>query len=469
MLKPSPNEIRKPTKTISGITPVALMLPPRKCKHGTCIYCPSLNVPQSYTPKSPVVLRARALDYDSYKQVKTRLDAFEKMGHPIEKIEIIIMGGTFLEYPKKFQYSFVKGIYDALNNRKSRSLEEAKKKNENSKHRCVALCIETRPDVCSKEQIKEMLNFGATRVELGVQMPDDRLYKLTKRGHITDDVVEATRLLKDSGYKVFYHMMVNLPGSNPEKDLKLFKKIFSDERFKPDGIKIYPCQVIQGAELEDLYWQKKYAPYPLEVLKDLLIKLKLIVPRYCRIMRIMREIPLEYLVAGTKDIGLRKELQENMHKKGLKCNCIRCREVGFFLNKGRNINPNSIKLCRIDYNASKGKEIFLTFEDVKNDVLIALLRLRIPYNPFLSQINKKTAIIREMHTYGASLNIGKRKEDLWQHKGYGKLLLKEAERIALEEFNMDKILVISGIGVRKYFYNQDYKLDGPYVSKGLKQ
>ncbi len=467
MLKPKPGEIRKPTKTISGITPIAVMLPPRKCEHGSCVYCPNLDVPQSYTPKSPVVMRARRVNYDGFKQVKARLEAFRVMNHPRDKIELIIMGGTFLEYDKKFQYKFVKSLYDALNNKISKTLAAAQKLNEKSKNRCVALCVETRPDVCFENHIKDMLKFGATRVELGVQMPDDNLYKLTKRGHTVKDVIKATRLLKDSGYKVFYHIMPNLIGSNLNKDLKLFKKLFFDSNFKPDGIKIYPCQVIQGAELEELYWQRKYKPYAKEELIDLLIKLKLEIPKYCRVMRIMREIPPDFLVAGTKRIDLRKVVQELMSERELKCNCIRCREVGFFLNKGGNIDPTTIKLCRINYDASKGKEIFLSFEDTKNDVLIALLRLRIPYKPFLDQIDHKTSIVREMHTYGGSLNIGKKEKELWQHKGYGKLLLEEAERIAKEEFGMDKMIIISGVGVRQYFYNQGYVLDGPYVSKKL--
>jgi elongator complex protein 3 len=226
MLKPGKNEVRKPTKTISGITPVAIMLPPRKCKHGNCIYCPSLNVPQSYTPKSPVVIRAAEVNYDSYKQVKARMKAFEVMNHPTEKIEIIIMGGTFLEYPKNFQYDFVKNVYDALNEKKSSTLEKAQKLNEKSKHRCVALCVETRPDVCIKF-ISRMREFGVTRVELGVQIIDDKIYKLIQRGHLVQDVVDATRELKNAGFKVGYHIMPGLPGSNPKKDLELFKKLFA--------------------------------------------------------------------------------------------------------------------------------------------------------------------------------------------------------------------------------------------------
>ena len=237
MLTPNKDEIRKPTKTISGITPVAVMLPPRKCKHGACLYCPNLNVPQSYTPKSPVVMRAMRVNYDAYKQVKSRLEAFKAMNHRTDKIELIIMGGTFLEYPKRFQYEFIKRCYDALNNKKSRDLETAKKLNEKSKQRCVALCVETRPDVMDIEKMKD---WGVTRVELGVQIIDDKIYKKVKRGHTVKDVVDATKILKDAGFKVGYHIMPGLPKSNKKKDLTLFKKLFTDERFKPDQLKLYP-------------------------------------------------------------------------------------------------------------------------------------------------------------------------------------------------------------------------------------
>jgi elongator complex protein 3 len=252
MLKPKPNEVRKPTRTISGITPIAVMLPPRKCNHGACVYCPNLNVPQSYTPKSPVVMRASQLDYDSYKQVIARLKAFKAMNHPTDKIELIIMGGTFLQYEKKFQYEFIKACYDALNGKKAKDLVTAQALNEKAKHRCVALCIETRPDVCI-EFINRMRGWGATRVELGVQIIDDKIYKKVKRGHSVKDVVDATKALRNAGFKIGYHIMPGLPGSTPSHDLKLFKKLFSDSKFKPDQLKLYPCQVMPCSELEKMY------------------------------------------------------------------------------------------------------------------------------------------------------------------------------------------------------------------------
>jgi elongator complex protein 3 len=448
MLKPKKGEIRKPTKTISGITPVAVMLPPRPCDHGECLYCPNLNVPQSYTPKSPVVLRASAVKYDAYKQVTGRLEAFKAMNHPTEKIEMIVMGGTFLQYDKRFQYKFIKGIYDALNGKKSKNLAEAKKRNERAKHRCVALCIETRPDVCI-EFIERMREFGCTRVELGVQIIDDQIYKLVKRGHKVRDVVDATKALKDAGFKVGYHIMPGLPGSNLKKDLTLFKKIFSDERFKPDQLKIYPCQVMPGSKLEDWYWSKKYKPYTKEQIEKILIQMLKIIPRYCRVMRMMREIPPEYLVAGTLRIDLRKEVEEELRKKNSKIKEMRFREIGF--NETQDLD---LQLKTTKYKASGGDEYFLEIVN-KKDILFGLLRLR---------ITKKLVVIRELHVYGKSLKLGK--SGAVQHSGLGKQLIEEAEKIAKKN-KCGKIQIISGVGVRQYYKKLGYKLEKEEMVKFL--
>ena len=453
MIKPKPNEIRKPTKTISGITPVAIMLPPRKCKHGSCIYCPNLDVPQSYTPQSPVVMRAMRVDYDAYKQIKARIKAFKAMNHPTEKIEIIIMGGTFLEYPKKFQDEFIKGCYDALNSRKSKTLEQAQKLNEKSKHRCVALCIETRPDVYSKH-IKRMRNWGVTRIELGVQIIDDKIYKKIKRGHTVQEVINATKILKNNGYKIGYHIMPGLPQSTPKKDFKLFKKLFSDENFKPDQLKLYPCQVMPGSELEGLYWKKKYKPYTKQVIEKLLIKMFKIIPRYCRVMRVMREIPPSYLVAGTLRIDLRKDIEEELRKKDSKLKEIRYREIGFALRDNREVNLD-LKLKTTKYKASEGEEYFLEIVN-KDDILFGLLRLR---------IFEKQAIIRELHVYGQSLKLGE-KGKLSQHKGMGKELIQEAEKITKKN-KIKKLKIISGVGVREYYKKLGYKLEDSYMVKFL--
>jgi elongator complex protein 3 len=452
MLQPLKNEVRKPTKTISGITPVAVMLPPKACKHGTCLYCPSLDVPQSYTPKSPVVMRAAEVRYDAYEQVKARIKAFQTMHHPTEKIELIIMGGTFLEYEKDFQYKFIKRCYDALNEKNSSSLEQAQKLNENAKNRCVALCVETRPDECI-QYIERMREWGITRVELGVQMPDDKIYKKIERGHSVKDVIASTKSLKDAGFKVGYHIMPGLPGSSMKEDLYLFKRLFSDERFKPDQLKIYPCQVIKGSKLEKQYWKRKYKPYTKEQIERLLSKMLKFVPRYCRVMRMMREIPPDYLVAGTTRIDLRKDVEKELRKEKNKINEIRFREVGFNQSK---LDLNSLEMKITKYSASGGKEYFLEIVN-KDDILFGLLRLRI--------VNGKS-IVRELHVYGKSLELGKRNSNTSQHKGFGRMLMKEAEKISKKE-KMKKISVISGVGVREYYRKLGYKLKDTYMVKDL--
>ncbi len=473
MLIPMKGEIRKPSRSVSGVIPVAVMLPPRKCEHGNCLYCPSLNVPQSYTPKSPVVMRASQVDYDAYEQVKARIKAFKIMNHSTDKIELIIMGGTFLEYPKEFQYDFVKTCYDGLNEKKSprddsgepsKDLEQAKKLNEKAKHRCVALCIETRPDVCI-EFIERLLEFGCTRVELGVQIPCDEIYKKIKRGHTVKDVIKSTKDLKNAGFKVGYHIMPGLPGSNMKKDLDLFKKLFSDEKFKPDQLKIYPCQVLEGAELGKLYWKGKYKPYTKEELTKLLMKMLKIIPRYCRVMRIMREIPPEYLIAGTTKIDLRKDVEEELRNKKIKIKEIRFREVGFNAPPRSPNHPprENLKLKITKYKASEGEEYFLEIVN-KDDILFGLLRLRVVSSP--THPRSRFAIVRELHVYGKALKLGEKKLVASQHTGLGKKLMSEAEKI-VKKNKIKKLKVISGVGVREYYRRLGYELEGSYMAKRL--
>lgn len=494
MKLPLSNEIRKPSKTLAGVTPIAVMVKPRKCKHGTCLYYPSLSVPQSYTPKSPPVLRALRLNYDPYLQVESRLKAFTLMNHPTDKIEIIIMGGNFLDYPLSYQDRFVKGIYDALNSRKSKNLLSAIKLNEKAKHRCVALCIESRPDtILKKDVVNRILKFGCTRVELGVQCLDDLIYKFVNRGHGVKEVILATKLLRNNGFKIGYHMMLGLPGSNPAKDYKMFVKLFNDDNFKPDQLKIYPCQVITGAKLEELYKKGLYKPYTQKQIEELLEKIMLIIPNYCRIMRIMREIPPEYLTAGVLRIDLRRDFDSALKSSKLskKINEIRFREIGFAIRDSLSKRIDSkIKMKITKYSASSGDEYFLEFIN-KDNILFGLLRLRIlcPPNSRTHSVNKKfrlvnslttpdqppgvsfglSAIIREVHVYGQSLSIGEKAKFLGQHSGLGKKLILKAEEICKEN-KVELLKVISGVGVRAYYRKLGYRLDkdGIYMIKKLK-
>jgi elongator complex protein 3 len=377
------------------------------------------------------------------------------MGHARDKIELIIMGGTFMSYPRDYQYQFIKDCYDALNCISSGSLEEAKKLNENAEHRCVGLCIETRPDFCGEEEIRSMLDFGATRVELGVQTLDDEIHYLTKRGHGVAEIISATRLLKDYGFKVYYHWMPGLPGSTPEHDLELARQLFDDERFRPDGLKLYPTLVVRGSELESWYRDSRYQPYGNEEMVDLLIDIKTLVPKYVRISRLMRDIPGKFIIAGSRDLALRGTIRKKMEQIGLRCSCIRCREYGHRLRDGWAIGEPW--LVRLDYETWGGKEVFLSYED-GDGTLFGLLRLR---------VNEGKAMVRELHIFGPEVPLGERLERTAQHQGLGESLLRGAEKIAGEEFKSDRLVVLSGVGAREYYRSLGYGLEGAYMVKKL--
>jgi len=459
--------MKKLSRTISGVTPVAVMTQPMRCP-GQCIYCPTYTAtPQSYTPESPAVLRAINCEYDAGKQVELRLRILTKMEHPTDKVELIIMGGTFLASPVDYQYEFIKDCFDALNGTQSASLEEAQRYNENARHRCVGLCIETRPDWCRQEDIDRMLEYGATRVELGVQTLDDQIYELVGRGHKVKDVVDATRLLKEYGLKVHYHWMPGLPGSNTEHDLELSRVMFDDSRFKPDGLKLYPTMVVAGTELEK--WQKegRYQPYDNDEMVALIADIKAIVPKYVRISRVLRDIPAKFIVGGLKD-SLRDIVKQKMAEQGISCKCIRCREYGHRAKDGWQIGKPILK--RLDYEASEGQEVFLSFED-EMETLFGLLRLRIQEKqlPALKYSSSRLALVRELHVYGPEVAIGGRNIAAAQHKGLGRLLLIEAERIACEEFGVQLIAVLSGVGARQYYRSDlGYELKAGYMVKRLK-
>lgn len=454
--------MHKITRTISGVTPVAVMGKPIGCP-GKCVYCPAfLDAPKSYTPESPAVLRAALCGYDARRQVEERLKVFQDMGHPADKVELIVMGGTFLAYPEEYQHRFIKDCYDGLNGDDSKSLEAAKKTNETAAHRCVGLCIETRPDWCGEAEVKRMLEFGTTRVELGVQTLDDDIYRLVERGHNVADVMRATKLLKEYGFKVYYHWMPGLPGSNPEHDIELSRRLFADANFRPDGLKLYPTLVVSCTELETWYEKGRYVPYPMYEMVALMIDIKTHVPRYVRIPRVMRDMPSKFIVAGCKDLALRSELKKRMQEAGLQCNCIRCREYGHRRRDGWKIGAPSLK--RYDYEASGGKEVFLSFEDDR-DTVFGLLRMRVGS---AAVGHGYLPMVRELHVFGTEIPLGERSAEAAQHKGLGGQLLKEAERIARDEFEAHRIGVISGVGSRQYFRDEcGYELDGAYMAKDL--
>lgn len=456
--------MRKFARTVSGVTPVAVMTEPFNCP-GECLYCPTYpEAPQSYTPESPAVLRARKCRYDARRQVELRVRILAEMGHPTDKIELIIMGGTFLAHPVEYQYRFIKECYEGLNGEDSETLEEAKRRNETARYRSTGLCVETRPDWCGQAEIDRMLEFGTTRVELGVQTLDDEIYRLVKRGHTVADVVKATALLRENAFKVHYHWMPGLPGATPETDRALSERLFTDECFRPDGLKLYPTLVVEGTELEKWYREGRYQPYDAETMISLLATIKGLVPGYVRISRVMRDIPAQFITAGCKN-SLRRQVKEQMKQE---CRCIRCREFGHRVKGGwKTGDPH---LVRMDYEASGGREIFLSFED-DNETLFGLLRLRIQSKPVpaLSQgQNQISALIRELHVFGPEVSLQERKSEAAQHRGLGKALLREAERIAGDEFRVGQMTILSGVGAREYYRAEfGYHLQANYMVKDL--
>lgn len=464
----------KTTRSISGVTVIAVMTKPYPCPQSEpCIYCPggpSQGVPQSYTGFEPAAMRGLQNKFNPYLQVKSRIEQLMAIGHEVDKIELIVMGGTFPATPLEYQTWFIQRCLDAITDRKSTGLYESKKNAETSRIRNVGITVETRPDWSKEEHVDVMLNMGVTRVELGIQNPNDLIYNLVGRTHTVQDVVEATRITKDSGLKIVYHLMLGLPGSSPKKDLETFQDIFKNPAFRPDMIKIYPCLVIKGTKIYEWYLRDKYKPYTNREAVNLIVEIKKIIPRWVRIMRIQRDIPSPHIVAGVNRSNLRQLVQQKAMKQGIRCKCIRCREVGHRLTIDK-FKPNlsKVKILMTRYLASQGSEIFISAEDTDNDILIGYLRLRVPSGEAHRPEIKATAcsIIRELHIYGPVVPVGKHLAKAWQHKGYGRILLSEAERISKEDYNCKKSLIISALGTKQYYMRFGYKHDGVYMSKML--
>lgn len=470
---------RRTTRTISGVSVIAIMTKPLPCP-GTCIYCPGQDsqpeekAAQSYTGQEPAAMRSIHNNYDPYLQVQSRINDLEAIGHIVDKIELIVMGGTFLSTDPTYQEEFIKGALEGIIEQRVDNLEEAKKLAESSKRRVIGITIETRPDYCKEKDVDKMLHYGTTRVEIGIQTLYDEIYELVKRGHTTFDSKEAIRIAKDAGLKVNAHMMPNLPGASLETDIDMFDSLFSNAEYRPDMLKIYPTLVINGTELYNWWKKGKYTPYSDNELINLVATVKMNLPPYVRIQRIMRDIPANLIEAGCKNSNLRQLVQERLKEINQTCKCIRCREYG--INKKKEIidekSFEDIKLYRLDYEASLGNEVFLSFENKLEEYLVGYIRLRKPseyaHRPELN--DGKTMIVREIKVVGELVprNIKPNRYSQIQHRGYGKLLMENAEKMSFEEFDAKKLAVISGIGARDWFYEMDYKLDGVYVSKPLK-
>jgi len=451
-------------RTESGVAVVAVLTKAYPCP-GKCIFCPTeKDMPKSYLSNEPAVMRAISSKFDPYKQVQTRLRSLELNGHNTDKIELIVMGGTFSYLPKSYQQKFITECFKACNNypRKSTgktNLLKEQKRNEKTKHRIIGLTLETRPDFIDEKEIVNFRNLGCTRVEIGVQSIFDDILKFNKRGHDTARTIQATKLLKDAGFKINYHLMPGLPKSNLKKDFQMFKDIFSKPEFQPDIIKIYPTVVLKNSALYRLWKDGKYKALTDKQFKKLVIKIKNeIIPPYTRITRLVRDVPTTSIIAGPIISNLRQIIA-----KESTCSCIRCREV-----RADYDIKEKIILDRIDYPASDGKEIFLQFVSQDKSKLFAMLRLRVPSEDVFIPALKNSSIIREVHTYGKLAQISQKSTSSPQHIGLGKKLIQEAEKITRKEFGLKKIVVISGIGVRDYYRKLGYTLTETYLAKKLK-
>ncbi|MFA6489267.1 MAG: tRNA uridine(34) 5-carboxymethylaminomethyl modification radical SAM/GNAT enzyme Elp3 [Candidatus Micrarchaeia archaeon] len=488
--------LKSPTRTLSGVSPIAIMPPPALCG-GHCIYCPKgKNAPQSYTGFEPTTMRAIQNNYSAEKQIDARLSQYSQQGHLADKCHLIVMGGTFLYGKQAMRHRFMKQAFCALNGKKSPSLSSAINANERAVHKAIGVTFETRPDYSLQYHADEMLAMGGTQVEMGVQALSDEVYRKVRRGHTVADVAHATSILKNSGFKLCYHMMPGL-FSTQKQDVGYFRTLFSDPRFQPDMLKIYPALVITGTGLHALWKSGRFAPYDTEAAAETIAQATRHIPPYVRIPRIQRDIPSPIVSAGVKNSNLRQIVDEKLRERGEKCRCIRCREIGSSERKGGVAGKLNLTLERTDYFASGGKEIFLSFEDKKQDLLAGFLRLRIPNESHRREIDAAapdsksysfqkfpvaerpartvpehephifSSLVRELHVYGQEAAVGEESASKMQHKGLGKKLLQEAEQITKKEFGLAEISVLSGPGARGYYRKLGYSLYGAYMQKEI--
>ncbi|MFW9769092.1 MAG: tRNA uridine(34) 5-carboxymethylaminomethyl modification radical SAM/GNAT enzyme Elp3 [Candidatus Thorarchaeota archaeon] len=464
---------KRPVRTVSGVAVVATMTTPHECPHGKCAYCPGgpeLGVPQSYTGHEPATMRGIQNNFDPYRQVEGRLTQLATIGHSINKVELIVMGGDWCSKPPEYQRFFVKGCLDAMNRSTSTDLNQAKKRNETAEVRNVGLTFETRPDWVTHVSIDSMLDMGATRVEIGVQTLSDSVLQRVERGHGVIETSVASKMLRDSGLKVCYHIMPGLPGSDLESDMKTFDLLFSDPRFQPDMLKIYPTIVVKNTKLYDWWLAGEYKPYTSDQVVDLVSRAVNRMPEYVRIQRMQRDIPLHQIEAGLDVGNLRELVHRKMQSDGLRNPTIRFREIGHFTMRSKQrVDVDDIQLVRRDYAASDGKEFFLSYEIPELDVILAFLRLRFPsddaHRPEISEL--PCSLIRELRVYGPVVEIGERDPQAWQHLGLGEKLISDAERISRDELGVSRILVNSGIGVKEYYRNLGFVDLGPFLVKDL--
>lgn len=451
----------KPVRTLSGVTTVTVLTKPYPCP-GQCIFCPTdVRLPKSYLADEPGARRALQHDFDPYEQVKYRLEALHAVGHPTNKIELLILGGTWSAYRRDYQEWFVQRCFEAMNGVEAGSLVEAQAVNELAVHRNVGLVIETRPDHIDKKELAWLRYLGVTKVQLGVQSLDDRILELNRRGHTVAQTHRAAALLRAAGFKLVLHWMPNLLGATPESDRQDFSRLWDD--LCPDEIKIYPNQLLANAELYDVWLRGEYTPYTTEQLIDLIADIKPTIPRYCRVNRIIRDIPSTNVVEGNKRTSLRQDVHQRLAERGEACHCIRCREV-----RGQQVHLSSISREDLIYRTNSTEEHFLAF-NTPDDKLAGFLRLSLPDSGSVQTDLADlvgAAIIREVHVYGQSLPVGSEAEGVAQHSGLGTQLIQWAEQIAGER-GFQRMAVISAIGTRRYYLERGFERGELYLVKPI--
>ncbi len=451
----------KPIRTLSGVTTVTVLTKPYPCP-GNCIFCPTeVRMPKSYLPDEPGARRAVEHNFDPYGQVSSRIQALDIVGHPTDKIELLILGGTWNAYRRDYQAWFVQRCLDAMNGVESNSLEEAQKFNETASHRNVGMVIETRPDCVTSDELLWIRSLGVTKVQMGAQSLDNRILKMNQRGHTTEDTLKAMHFLRAAGFKVVLHWMPNLLGATTISDREDFKKLW--QGYCPDEIKIYPNQLLESAELYQYWLRGEFAPYSTEDLIQLIADVKPGIPRYCRVNRIIRDIPSTNVVEGNKRTSLRQDIHHELARRGTSCQCIRCREV-----RAQKVDPGYLNLNDLTYDTGVSQEHFISF-DTPDDHLAGFLRLSLPGElaPKLEVSElENAAIIREVHVYGQSLAVGAEEQGMAQHMGLGTRLIREAEQIALKN-GFKKIAVISAIGTRQYYQKLGFQNGSLYQFKEI--
>ncbi|XP_011839275.1 PREDICTED: elongator complex protein 3 isoform X1 [Mandrillus leucophaeus] len=469
----------KPIRTASGIAVVAVMCKPHRCPHisftgNICVYCPGgpdsdfEYSTQSYTGYEPTSMRAIRARYDPFLQTRHRIEQLKQLGHSVDKVEFIVMGGTFMALPEEYRDYFIRNLHDALSGHTSNNIYEAVKYSERSLTKCIGITIETRPDYCMKRHLSDMLTYGCTRLEIGVQSVYEDVARDTNRGHTVKAVCESFHLAKDSGFKVVAHMMPDLPNVGLERDIEQFTEFFENPAFRPDGLKLYPTLVIRGTGLYELWKSGRYKSYSPSDLVELVARILALVPPWTRVYRVQRDIPMPLVSSGVEHGNLRELALARMKDLGIQCRDVRTREVGI-QEIHHKVRPYQVELVRRDYVANGGWETFLSYEDPDQDILIGLLRLRkCSEETFRFELGGGVSIVRELHVYGSVVPVSSRDPTKFQHQGFGMLLMEEAERIAREEHGSGKIAVISGVGTRNYYRKIGYRLQGPYMVKMLK-